>query len=66
MKEKIQDSLKRILGELYNSADIDLKKFDINIQDNKEKEHGDLASNIALVLAKPLSKSPKEIAEENH
>ena len=64
MKEKIQDSLKRILGELYNSADIDIKKFDINIQDNKEKEHGDLASNIALVLAKPLGRNPKEIAEE--
>ena len=64
MKEKIQESLKRILFELYDDVDIDIKKFDINIQDNKEKEHGDLASNIALVLAKPLNRSPKEIAEE--
>ena len=51
MKEKIQENLKGILGDLYNSADFDIKEFDINIQENKEKEHGDLASNIALVLA---------------
>ena len=64
MKEKIQEHLKGILGDLYNSADFDIKEFDINIQENKEKEHGDLASNIALVLAKPLGKNPKEIADQ--
>ena len=64
MKEKIQENLKGILGDLYNSADFDIKEFDINIQENKEKEHGDLASNIALVLAKPLGKNPKEIADQ--
>ena len=64
MKEKIQENLKGILGDLYNSSDFDIKEFDINIQENKEKEHGDLASNIALVLAKPLGKNPKEIADQ--
>ena len=64
MKEKIQENLKGILGDLYNSTDFDIKEFDINIQENKEKEHGDLASNIALVLAKPLGKNPKEIADQ--
>ena len=39
-------------------------EFEISIQDNKENQYGDLASNIALVLAKPLKKNPKEIAEE--
>ena len=64
MKEKIQENLKGILGDLYNSADFDINEFDINIQENKEKEHGDLASNIALVLAKPLGKNPIEIADQ--
>ena len=64
MKEKIQHSLKGILSNLYGSSDIDIDQYEINLQDNKDKEHGDLASNIALILAKPLKKNPKEIANE--
>ena len=64
MKEKIQDSLKGILSDLYGNSDFNIDQYVINIQENKEKEHGDLASNIALILAKPLKKQPKEIANE--
>jgi arginyl-tRNA synthetase len=64
MKEKIQDSLKGILSDLYSNSDFDIDQCVINIQENKDKEHGDLASNIALILAKPLKKQPKEIANE--
>ena len=64
MKEKIQDSLKGILSDLYDNSDFNIDQYVINIQENKEKEHGDLASNIALILAKPLKKQPKEIANE--
>ena len=64
MKEKIQHSLKGILSNLYGSSDIDLDQYEINLQDNKDKEHGDLASNIALILANPLKKNPKDIANE--
>ena len=64
MKEKIQQSLKGILSNLYGSSDIDLDQYEINLQDNKDKEHGDLASNIALILANPLKKNPKDIANE--
>ena len=64
MKEKIQDSLKGILSGLYSNSDFDIDQYVINIQENNDKEHGDLASNIALILAKPLKKQPKEIANE--
>ena len=64
MKEKIQESLVKLLGDLYNNDEFNIDNYVINIQDNKEKEHGDLASNIALILAKPLKRAPKEIASE--
>ena len=64
MKEKIQQSLIVILKDLYGSLDVSIENLEINIQENKDKEHGDLASNIALVLAKPLERNPREIAIE--
>ena len=64
MKEKIKESLYSIIVDLYGSSEFIHDEFEISIQDNKEKEYGDLASNVALVLAKPLKRSPREIAEE--
>ena len=64
MKEKIKESLRSIIIDLYGSSEFIHDEFEINIQDNKEKEYGDLASNVALVLAKPLKRKPREIAEE--
>ena len=64
MKEKIQKSLSRTLKDLYANLEINIENLEISIQENKDKEHGDLASNIALVLAKPLERNPREIADE--
>ena len=64
MKDKIKKTLTVILEDLYSQIEPKVKNLEISIQDNKEKEHGDLATNIAMVLAKPLKKNPKEIAEE--
>ena len=64
MKEKIKESLHSIIIDLYGSSDSIHDEFEISIQDNKENQYGDLASNVALVLAKPLKRNPKEIAEE--
>ena len=64
MKEKIKDSLRSIIIDLYGTSESIHDEFEISIQDNKEKQYGDLASNVALVLAKPLKRNPKEIAEE--
>ena len=64
MKENIKESLRSIITDLYGSSESIHDEFEISIQDNKENQYGDLASNIALVLAKPLKRNPKEIAEE--
>ena len=64
MKDKIQKSLKGVLSNLYDSPEVDINQYEVNIQDNKDKEHGDLASNIALILAKPLKRNPLDIANE--
>ena len=64
MKDNIKKTLSEILEDLYSQIEPEIKNLKISIQDNKEKEHGDLATNIAMVLAKPLKKNPKEIAEE--
>ena len=64
MKEKIKESLRSIIIDLYGSSESIHDEFEISIQDNKENQYGDLASNVALVLAKPLKRNPKEIAEE--
>ena len=64
MKDNIKKTLSEILEDLYSQVEPEIKNLKISIQDNKEKEHGDLATNIAMVLAKPLKKNPKEIAEE--
>jgi len=44
-------------------ANLDYPSENVTIQRPKSPEHGDFASNIALVLAKPLGKNPREIAE---
>ena len=64
MKEKIKETLRSIIIDLYGSSESIHDEFEISIQDNKENQYGDLASNVALVLAKPLKRNPKEIAEE--
>jgi len=62
MIEKIQSNLVRILEDLYGDSHLNIDELKINLQENNDKEHGDLASNIALILAKPLQKNPQEIA----
>ena len=56
MIEKIQSNLVRILEDLYGDSHLNIDELKINLQENNDKKHGDLASNIALILAKPLKK----------
>lgn len=56
LTDLISDSLKEI--------EIEFKGKEINIEKPKEKKFGDFSSNIALVLAPTIKKSPLEIAEK--
>ena len=57
MKEQLISNISQCL------ANLDYPSVNVTIQRPKSPEHGDFASNIALVLAKPLGKNPREIAE---
>lgn len=61
MKEKIQENLVKILDDLYGKELI-IDELPVTLQENSDKKHGDLASNIALILAKPLKTNPQIIA----
>ena len=60
MKHKIIEEIKKSIESKYNISD-DTK---ISIEKPKNKEHGDISTNIALILAKKVKKNPIEICEE--
>jgi arginyl-tRNA synthetase len=64
MKNDLIRILKTVLKEIGKENGIDFSNKKISIQENKEKAHGDYASNLAMVIAKDLSQSPKEVAEK--
>jgi len=74
MKEYLQDKLSAALRQLhYPISGIDgsmvtlpviMNGMKIAFEKPKLPEHGDIATNIALLLSKPLKKNPRRIAEE--
>ncbi len=60
MRERIDSLLKRFLNE----KGVDSSAVSYEIEYPKKEEFGDYSTNIAMVLARTLKKSPKEIAEE--
>ncbi len=57
MKEQLISNISQCL------VNLEYPPTEVAIQRPKSPEHGDFASNIALILAKPLGKNPREIAE---
>ena len=64
MKNDLIRTLKTVLKEIGEENGIDFSNKKVSIQESKEKAHGDYASNLAMVIAKDLSKSPREVAEK--
>ena len=58
MKEQIREAIQKAIAKAY-PEDKDIK-FDVD----HAEPHADFASNVAMVLAKPLGKKPMDIAEE--
>ncbi len=63
MKEHIEHLVKMALKQLQDAGDLPVIPAFIQIDNTKDKTHGDFASNIALILAKPAGKKPRDIAE---
>ncbi len=43
-------------------AGIELERDSIQIENPKQPEHGDLATNVAMILAKQMKRNPREVA----
>ncbi|MEX2435975.1 MAG: arginine--tRNA ligase [Balneolaceae bacterium] len=61
----MEDYLKSILQDAIQTFDIDPSDLpEIQIETPREASHGDAATNIAMMLAKPLRSNPRKIASE--
>ncbi len=63
MKEQISSLLKASIKALDVKAEIPAGLLNnLRVDRSKDKAHGDFATNIALVLSKPLHQSPRDLA----
>lgn len=60
----MNDYLKHIISEALQRLYPDLELPEVVLEKPRIAEHGDLATNVAMTLAKPLHKPPRAIAEE--
>ena len=64
MKAHIQEKLTEIVSNLKQENLLDTNaNVKIMVENTKDKSHGDYATNLAMILAKPLKKKPLEIAQ---
>jgi arginyl-tRNA synthetase len=57
-REEIQAELARVAASLGAPPEVT-----VELETPREKSHGDLATNLAMVLAKPLRTAPRKLAE---
>jgi arginyl-tRNA synthetase len=64
MKQEIAGLISDALQTLQQQGTLpELPALDIHIEHTRDKAHGDFASNIAMMLAKPARMAPRQIAE---
>src|SRR4051794_39977797 len=56
---KLQREIERVLGEMGVEGG-----GSVSLERPRNPEHGDWATNVAMTLAKPLRRAPRQIAEE--
>lgn len=57
--DRLRDEISRVLREMGVDDAVE-----VALERPRNPEHGDYASNVALLLARPLRRAPKQIAEE--
>ncbi|WP_133127936.1 arginine--tRNA ligase [Legionella nagasakiensis] len=64
MKITVEELLRQALDEVRQSGMIPPDcVVQIKVERTKDKDHGDFATNLALILAKPCRQSPRQLAE---
>jgi arginyl-tRNA synthetase len=62
MKQHIEQLIQAALEQLRSDGKLAAATPVIQIDATKDKQHGDFASNIALLLAKPMQSKPRDVA----
>jgi len=63
MKQHIEGLVQQALKQLQEIGELPTLPSVVQVEAVKDKQHGDFASNIAMMLAKTAQKKPREIAE---
>ena len=63
MKQHIENLIQKALVILQESGELPAIPAIIQVDATKDKQHGDFASNVALIMAKAVQKKPRAIAE---
>ena len=65
MKQLIENLIKNSISSLDKDGSVNPNLVaNIRVDRTKDRAHGDFATNIAMILAKPLNKNPRQIAED--
>ncbi|MDD1631359.1 MAG: arginine--tRNA ligase, partial [Methylococcaceae bacterium] len=65
MKQKIQELILQAVETLKAEGILGLEITPhITIERTRDAQHGDFASNLALILAKPTKSNPRQLAEK--
>lgn len=64
MKDQLKNLIESTLGSLISKQSLpaDISTAVVQLERTKDRSHGDFASNIAMVLAKPAKMNPRQIA----
>ncbi|HEX9298026.1 MAG TPA: arginine--tRNA ligase [Polyangiaceae bacterium] len=65
VEEKLRSSIEAVLGELVGAGTLSaeaVRDLAFSVERPKRAEHGDLATNVALALAKRAGRPPRELA----
>lgn len=63
MKSQIEQLIQSALTKLQSSGELPTLPAAIQVEAAKDKQHGDFATNVALMLAKAAQKKPRDVAE---
>ncbi len=63
MKSHLQQLIQQTLSTLQEQGELPDCDAPVQIERTRDKSHGDFACNIAMLLAKPARRKPREIAE---
>lgn len=66
MKDTIRQLIQQALTQLVNEGVLPEGLTPaIQVENSRDKTHGDFASNIAMMLAKPAGMKPRDLAEKS-